>query len=366
MKALGETLAGRVLARLADIVLRWPRWFVWPQFLLVGFCIFYTVQNLQFDTNRNDLVGSGLRYQKNYLTFKKEFPVQDDLVVVVQSDNTEKNRQFVERLGARLEAETNLFTDVFYKGDLKMMGHKALLFVPEEDLTEMHRMLGAYQPFIEKFTQTTNLITFFDMVNTMFRTAKPERNEQTDTLVNALPALQRIVAQARQSLLRPGSPPSPGINALFGAGDEAEQQIYITFAKGQIYLVTAQAAREDLSDDAVARLRQLVDQTRAEVPGVNIGLTGEPVLEHDEMAQSQRDTTLATIVSLVLCALIFIYGYRETGRPVKATLCLIVGLAYTMGFATWSVGHLNILTITFLPMLIGLAIDFGVHLVTRY
>lgn len=366
MKALGETLAGRVLARLADIVLRWPRWFVWPQFLLVGFCIFYTVQNLQFDTNRNDLVGSGLRYQKNYLTFKKEFPVQDDLVVVVQSDNTEKNRQFVERLGARLEAETNLFTDVFYKGDLKMMGHKALLFVPEEDLTEMHRMLGAYQPFIEKFTQTTNLITFFDMVNTMFRTAKPERNEQTDTLVNALPALQRIVAQARQSLLRPGSPPSPGINALFGAGDEAEQQIYITFAKGQIYLVTAQAAREDLSDDAVARLRQLVDQTRAEVPGVNIGLTGEPVLEHDEMAQSQRDTTLATIVSLVICALIFIYGYRETGRPVKATLCLIVGLAYTMGFATKAVGHLNILTITFLPMLIGLAIDFGVHLVTRY
>src|SRR5438093_8788804 len=30
------------------------------------------------------------------------------------------------------------------------------------------------------------------------------------------------------------------------------------------------------------------------------------------------------------------------------------------------VGHLNILTITFLPMLIGLAIDFGVHLITRY
>jgi hopanoid biosynthesis associated RND transporter like protein HpnN len=31
-----------------------------------------------------------------------------------------------------------------------------------------------------------------------------------------------------------------------------------------------------------------------------------------------------------------------------------------------TVGHLNILTITFLPMLIGLAIDFGVHLITRY
>jgi hopanoid biosynthesis associated RND transporter like protein HpnN len=102
------------------------------------------------------------------------------------------------------------------------------------------------------------------------------------------------------------------------------------------------------------------------VPGLNVGITGEPVLEYDEMSQSQKDTTLATLVSLVLVAIIFIFGYHETGRPLKATLCLLVGLAYTMGFTTLTVGHLNILTITFVPILIGLAIDFGVHLITRY
>jgi hopanoid biosynthesis associated RND transporter like protein HpnN len=67
-----------------------------------------------------------------------------------------------------------------------------------------------------------------------------------------------------------------------------------------------------------------------------------------------------------LCALIFIYGYNETGRPVKATICLVVGLAYTLAFAALTIGHLNILTITFVPMLIGLGIDYGVHLITRY
>jgi len=44
----------------------------------------------------------------------------------------------------------------------------------------------------------------------------------------------------------------------------------------------------------------------------------------------------------------------------------MVGLAYTMAFTTLAVGHLNILTITFAPILIGLAIDFGVHLISRY
>src|SRR5262249_28832893 len=77
-------------------------------------------------------------------------------------------------------------------------------------------------------------------------------------------------------------------------------------------------------------------------------------------------TVLASTASLLICALIFIFGYQETGRPIKATLCLLIGMAYTLAFATLTVGHLNILTITFAPILIGLAIDYGVHLISRY
>ncbi len=153
---------------------------------------------------------------------------------------------------------------------------------------------------------------------------------------------------------------------MFDAGDEAIRKTYITFASGKIFLVTAHALVHELNGKAVDRMRQLIAETQREVPGLNVGLTGEPVLEQDEMAQSQKDTTKASIVALILCALIFIYGYSETGRPVKATICLVIGLGYTMAFATAVIGHLNILTITFVPILIGLAIDFGVHLVTRY
>ena len=287
-------------------------------------------------------------------------------MVVVESEDAEKNRQFVERLGAKLEAETNVFHNVFYKGDLKMLGSKALLFVSDKDLADLSKTLKDFRPFIAQFTRTTNLVSLFNMVCAQFRTAKQEANAENDALVKALPALERIVSQATDSLRRHGTPPSPGITALFDPGEEAEQQMYITFAKGRIYLVTTQAPTEDLNGAAVIRLRQLVSETKTEVPGLNVGFTGEPVLELDEMAQSQKDTTVAAIVSLVLCALIFIYGYQETGRPVKATVCLLVGLGYTLAFATLVIGHLNILTITFMPILIGLAIDYGVHLISRY
>jgi len=156
------------------------------------------------------------------------------------------------------------------------------------------------------------------------------------------------------------------VSALFGGGPEAEREMYITFGGGQMYLVTAHAKHEDLNGAAVERLRVLVEATKREVPGVSVGVTGEPVLEFDEMAQSQYDSTLATLVSLVLVLFIFIYGYAESGRPLKANAVLVVGLVYTMGYTTLTVGHLNILTITFAPMLIGLAIDFGAHLVARF
>lgn len=362
----------RLLRRLAAAVFAHPRWFVGPQFALFGMCVWFTVARLGFDMDRNNLVGSDKQYHRNFLALKKEFPGQDDLVAVIESEDQEKNRQFVERLGARLEAQsvagspTNLFTDVFYKGDLKLMGRKALLFVPETNLVELKQALKDYEPFLNQFSSSSNLVSLFNRVNTQIRTSAREQNAQTESLVKALPALERIVKRAEQSLARPGMSPSPGVDALFGAGEEAERDKYITFAGGRLYLVSAKASREELNADAVEKFRELVAATRAEVPGVNVGVTGEPVLELDEMQQSQKDSTLATIISLGLSAAIFIIGYNQTGRPLKAVLALVVGLGYTMGYATLTVGHLNILTITFVPMLIGLAIDFGVHLITRY
>jgi hypothetical protein len=387
MKALSaDSFLARLLARLAAAVIRRPRWVFWPQVVLFVICVVYALPkpygHLDFDMNQDNLVGPNQKYHRNFLQFQKEFPQPDALVVVVESDNLEKNRQFIERIAAKMQAETNLFQDVFYAQTPMIMGSKGLLYVPETNLVEMKMMLNAAQPFIRQFTRTTNLISFFEQINTAIRTAPREANADTDSLVNSLPALTHILTQAADSLQRSGTPPSPNIFTLFGGGEDAVLSSYITFAHGRIFLaethapsaesgsVTAGRAdvptQDELDARSIDRLRQLVKETQMEVPGLNVGLTGEPVLDYDQMRQSEKDATLATVVSLVLCLLIFIYGYNETGRPFKATLCLVVGLAYTLAFAALTIGHLNILTVTFVPMLIGLGIDYGVHLITRY
>jgi len=292
-----EHFAIRFLRALSGAVCRHRPWFIYPQLLLAGVCVWYTAfspWHLQFDMSRDNLVGGDKKYHQNYLRFKKEFPLQDDLVVVVESEDAEKNRQFVERLGARLERATNLFTDVVYKGDLKLLGQKALLFIPEPELAELHKTLLDYRPFLDQFTRATNLQALLDLANLQFLNARPETNAENEALVKALPAFERILAQAADSIQRGGTPPSPGIDALFNGGQEAEGQMYVTCARGRIYLLTARARAEDLREDAVAQLRTLVLETQREVSGVNAGITGEPVLEIDEMAQSEKDTSVAS------------------------------------------------------------------------
>ena len=105
------------------------------------------------------------------------------------------------------------------------------------------------------------------LINRQFRTAKREENAENNALVSAIPALQRIIEQASVSVSLPGTPVSPGVDALFGGGEEAQERMYLTFATNHIYLVTARARTTDLVPDAVKRMRQLIRDTANEVTG---------------------------------------------------------------------------------------------------
>jgi uncharacterized protein len=362
MRPLHEQLAGRLLHKLADHLQAHPLWFVFPQLALLVICLAFTATQLRFTTNRSDLVSAHERYQQIHLLLKREFKFQDSLVAIVESENQDKNRQFVERLVQRLRVEPHLFQSVYYKGDLKMMGPKALLFLPEETLEDLRRTLVENASIIQTFSQVDSLASLFELVNRQLREAGTATSTQRSALSGTLPVLRRIVQESSKSVSGTAVGPAPGVAAFFGE----RSSLYLTFASNQIYAVLANAASEEVEPQAVQRLRELVRETQFDVPGVNAGITGEPVLDFDETRQAEQDVNRSALLALVLVAAIFVCGYHEIRRPAMATICLIVGIAYTLGFATLAVGHLNILSITLVPILIGLAIDFGVHLISRY
>ncbi len=81
---------------------------------------------------------------------------------------------------------------------------------------------------------------------------------------------------------------------------------------------------------------------------------------------SQRDTALATVLSLISVGVLYIAIFWEVWSPLRVQIALQLAICWSLGWATLTVGHLNILSVTFAPILIGLADNLGIHLAARY
>lgn len=113
-------------------------------------------------------------------------------------------------------------------------------------------------------------------------------------------------------------------------------------------------------------LRTILKTIQEKNPGTKMQLTGLPVMENDEMRSSQDSMGIATWLSILGVALLYMFFFRELRHPLMALLALFVGIGWSMAYITFFVGHLNILSISFAVILIGLGIDFGIHFTSRY
>jgi len=75
---------------------------------------------------------------------------------------------------------------------------------------------------------------------------------------------------------------------------------------------------------------------------------------------------MTTIVSMILVLLIFAVVFRKLSDLLPIGVCLMAGLAITFGLTEFAIGYLSLLTAFFGAIMIGLGIDFAIHLISRY
>jgi predicted RND superfamily exporter protein len=118
--------------------------------------------------------------------------------------------------------------------------------------------------------------------------------------------------------------------------------------------------------EPLAAIRTVIDEVAAEHPGVEIGVTGKPVLQADELATSDADMTRCAAAALAIIALIFVRTFHGWRRPLLMVVAFAIAFGWTYGAATLLVGRLNLLSIVFMLVLVGVGLDYGVHVVTRW
>jgi len=99
---------------------------------------------------------------------------------------------------------------------------------------------------------------------------------------------------------------------------------------------------------------------------IKIYLTGAHPIATAEAKVLRFDMQSSFLLSLVLVLILFFYVYRRWITLLIIGLPLLGGIQLTMGIASFTLGSLNILTVAFAAILVGLGIDFAIHLYDRY
>jgi hopanoid biosynthesis associated RND transporter like protein HpnN len=326
----------------------------------------YAALFLEVRTNRLDLLNPQSQFNRRWLRFIHEFGEKDDVVVVVEGRDMAAVVKAIDAAASRIRSESQLFEQVLERVDAAGLKKKGLYFLPQKQLQQIDRRLEALAPILAGDWSLLALGTALAA-----ETIPKSDGQEADPAFDAVAARERF----HQSLVEllaavEGSRPEPHLWSAPPAASEPAGPEYLMDQGGRFAFVllklVGEAGGGGSDTEAIARLRELISTLSAAHPAVKIGLTGLPVMEHDELLASRVATNRAGALSLLGVAVLFVTGLGGVRHPVLALGVLIVGIAWSVGFAELAVGHLNLLSMAFGVILVGLGIDFSIHYLACY
>ena len=340
----------------SQYLLRFPWILLTLAIIFCGFSLHYTYHHLGVNTDTAELLSPDLPFQKNRFRWEKAFP-QDagSVLFVVESPTPEQTSIAANRLADLLTRKSELFEFVYIPNENTFFSQQGLLYLDVNDLEDLSVKLADAQPFIGHLAENYSLQGLLEII------AKAIENKDNDLPMDLNPLLEKI-NQSLASLLL-------GKNYFLswqellsidstGSGDKHRR---IVSAKPKVDFNKLMPAEHALNFSYEA-----ADQIQSQIPGVIIRLTGEKALEQEELETLSNDTVKTGIVALALICLILLFGLRSIKLVIATFIALIMGLILTAAYAALVVGHLNVLSVAFAVLYIGLGVDFAIHICLRY
>lgn len=372
MKAEGVSRAFR---KLLTVPIRHPRVTLLTALALSAASIIYTSSHLGIQTSQKDLISPRERLIE--LTHQvTQFDQLDSFIVVIDGKNQPRSLQFLRTLAPLLEKDKKNFRQVFYRIDPDQIKPWALLYLNKGEIADLVKNLKENRAFLRDIAQDPTLVNFFGQINRELSTSivgelftgflnEPSKEEQPldlDFLIRVLAEMRRYLAEDQMFV-------SPWNSLLATKSmDITEEGYFWTKDKRYLLIFITPVSQKEFAGtlQSIGELRKYVARVRAEFPDVNAGVTGPEALNVDQMSTALRDMELATILSIIGLTFLFTLFRRSIRRPLFESVTLLIALSWSFGLTSLLIGHLNILSITFAPLLLGLGIDFGAHWFARY
>ena len=310
---------------------------------------------IRLDADTNSLIGDQRPFMQIYRDYLERYGDLESIYVVVDAGDpidSERAQLVVDELTRALKTIPGLETvrsTITAKEQWILASHA----MPQDLLDDL--ILAA--PAIEALLGDEDVETLL-----------ARANRRLDEVMTPLgpDAVERRTSSAVAFLL---------LDSLAGGSAEespasVRQPGYLTSATGRMHFIEIMPKKDFESfaviDGPLKRIRETIASASTKHSDIEIGLTGKPVLQADELATSARDMTRGTILALIAISIVFMFYFREWKRPLLAVLAFLLAFGWTYGAATLIVGRLNLLSMVFMLVLVGAGIDYGIHVLARW
>lgn len=335
-------------------MLRFARLSLLAWLAAAGVALWQAGDRLAINTDTADLLSSSLPFRQAYSRFQDEFPdLVDVFLAVVDGATPEQAEDGALALTAALESQRHLFAAVRVAGADSYFLRNALLFSSEDGLRRDADRLIASQALIGLMAHDRSLRGLASAVSSVLEAGGELDRGEIERLLEAirpafgLPRTSEFVV-SWHSLFAPAGEPPP-----------SRRLVMIKPRLDFSALLPAEPAMA-ASSAAIAA----IEATHG--AGLRIRVTGDAALAHEEMKTALSGAIATAMAAAGFVTLLLRIALGSAWLALASLLCLLVGLALTAGFATITVGELNLISIAFALLYVGLAVDYSIHFCLAY
>ena len=349
----------RVLVAWVDLVRRGAVAVVIAAALVAAATGAYVVHAFRINTDTEDMLSPELPFRQHSRALSEAFPqFSDNIVVVIDADSADLADDAAERLAVRLRERPDLFGSVFDPRGGPFFRRNGLLFLETDALNDLADRLADAQPFLGTLWRDPSLRGLFDILSLAMDESVAGDGGAPMGVADVVASVADVVeaeAEGRFRLL--------SWRALMtGTRGNAADRRRVILIQPRLDFGSLRPA-----ESAMTALRALITEMAYDgAAGVNVRLTGSAALAEEELESVEEGMGLAAILSLFLVAVLLSVGLGSPRLTIATVLTLVCGLIMTAAFAFAVVGELNLISVAFAVLFIGLSVDFGIHFALRY
>ena len=349
---------GRAVAAWVDGVRRRPILTLVLAAVVTALLGLYTYRNLGVNMDVAAMLSPDLPHQKTWNEIARAFPESaDPLLVVIDAPTPERARDAALALRDRLARETTLFKSVDVPGEGPFFEKNGLLYLSTDELAQLADHLAEVQPYLAELRRDSSLRGLF----VLLQKAADSLRKGDATVVQLAPVFDRL-ARSVDAERAGRSEPVSWREVLLGQSlPETPRRVLVV---QPIVDYTALIPAEQ----SLARVHELAEEIGLDGgdSGVRVRVTGELALSSEELETVTTGTALSGVLSFILVTGILYFGLRSWKLMAATSITLSIGLVWTFAFATLTVGSLNMVSVAFAVLFIGLGDDFSVHFCLRW